>query len=57
VFENNNDHIEDLGALNRWPERSAVRLEDYLHLWERSCGELGSPGLLPGCVRSLFGIG
>jgi hypothetical protein len=46
--------IADMGALNRWPGRSGVPLRDYLDLWERSCRELGTPGRLPGRVRSLI---
>lgn len=46
--------VEDLGALNRWPARSAAPLEDYLRLWQASCAELGAPGKLPAEVmRSL----
>jgi hypothetical protein len=56
-FERNSDYLIDLGALNRWPARTAVPLEDYLRLWEKSCAELGAPGLLPGRVRGLFGVG
>ncbi|SED81600.1 hypothetical protein SAMN05519104_4447 [Rhizobiales bacterium GAS188] len=55
-FETNSASIVDLGALNRWPTRSAAPLKDYLHLWENSCSELGAPGLLPGRVRSLFDV-
>jgi hypothetical protein len=39
--------ITDIGALNRWPERSAVPIEDYLRLWRKSCAELGAAGRLP----------
>jgi hypothetical protein len=37
----------DLGAVNRWEARSAVPVEDYLRLWQASCAEIHSPGLLP----------
>jgi hypothetical protein len=43
----------DLGALNRWPGRSAVPLHDYLDLWEKSCAELNTPGWLPVRLREL----
>jgi hypothetical protein len=48
--------VEDLGALNRWPGRSTVPLEQYLRLWKRSCDEIGAPGRLPGRVRDLLGL-
>ena len=46
--------VEDIGALNRWPERTGVPIEEYLELWERSCKEIGAPGLLPTRVRALL---
>jgi hypothetical protein len=39
--------VEDLGAVNRWSERSEVPLEDYFRLWQASCAEIHAPGLLP----------
>ena len=39
--------IEDIGALNRWPEKTGVPIEQYLGLWERSCAEIGAAGGLP----------
>jgi hypothetical protein len=44
--------VEDLGALNRWPARSAVPVAEYLPLWEKSCNELGACGHLPACLRT-----
>jgi hypothetical protein len=49
--------IEDLGALNRWPARSAVPVEEYLSLWQASCAELGASGHLPVRLRSLLQLG
>lgn len=46
--------VEDLGALNRWPGRSGVPIEDYLRLWKASCAELGAPGQLPARLQALF---
>jgi hypothetical protein len=43
--------VEDLGALNRWPARSAVAVAEYLPLWEKSCNELGASGHLPAWLR------
>jgi hypothetical protein len=48
--------VEDLGALNRWPSRSAVPLEEYLARWNRSCSEINARGRLPMRLRSLLGL-
>lgn len=48
--------VEDLGALNRWPSRAGVPLDDYLKLWERSCIEVHTPGHLPALLTSLLGV-
>ena len=45
--------VTDIGALNRWPERSGVPLHDYLNLWRQSCADLNAPGRLPGRLREL----
>lgn len=47
---------EDLGALNRWRDRTRVPATDYLRLWERSCREIGSPGKLPRRLLRLFDL-
>jgi hypothetical protein len=39
--------VEDLGAVNRWPARSEVPVEEYLRLWQTSCAEIDAPGRLP----------
>jgi hypothetical protein len=49
--------VEDLGAVNRWPERTGVSIEDYLSLWAASCSELRAPGRLPRRLESLLGFG
>jgi transposase len=46
--------VEDLAALNRWHDRTAVPLEDYLRLWGQSCTELGTPGRLPQRLREVL---
>ena len=46
--------VADLGAVNRWSGRTAVPIEKYLHSWEQSCIELGSPGRLPGRIRDVL---
>ena len=48
--------VEDIGALNRWPERSAAPIEQYLRLWERSCDEIGAAGRLPKRLVDLLGL-
>jgi len=48
--------VEDLGALNRWPGRSGVPLEEYLRLWRTSCAQIGTPGRLPVRLREIFGL-
>jgi hypothetical protein len=48
--------VEDLGAVNRWPGGSGVRLEDYLKLWEKSCTEIHTRGHLPALIRKLLGV-
>jgi hypothetical protein len=48
--------IVDLGAVNRWPRRSAVPVADYLRLWRKSCVELGAPGRLPQLVAERLGM-
>ena len=48
--------IEALGALNRWPRRSGVPIEDYFRQWEASCTELEASTLLPNHLRETLGI-
>lgn len=48
--------LDDLGALNRWPERTSVPIERYLDLWTESCVAIGSTGELPSRLRQLFAI-
>ena len=55
-MERRNSSLADLGALNRWPGRSGLPLEDYLAAWERSCAEIGAPGQLPKMLRQVLGV-
>jgi len=55
-FESAPNCIEALGALNRWPGRSSLPLEEYLRQWEASCLELQATPHLPNRLRELFGI-
>lgn len=47
----------DLGALNRWPGRSGVPIDEYLSRWQASCAEIAAPGLLPRRLRDMLNIG
>jgi hypothetical protein len=50
--------VEDLGAINRWPARSEVPIEEYLRLWQASCAEIRAPGRLPArLAQSLCVVG
>jgi hypothetical protein len=48
--------VEDIGALNRWPGRSSVPVEQYVRLWKNSCDEIGVSGRLPGRLHDLLGL-
>jgi hypothetical protein len=48
--------VEDLGAVNRWPERTHVGAEDYLTKWQKSCAEIGASGKLPARLRERLGL-
>jgi len=50
------ESVEALGALNRWPGRSGVPIEDYLRQWEVSCAELQASPVLPVRLRELLRI-
>jgi hypothetical protein len=53
-LERNKNCVEDMGALNRWPERTGLPIEEYLWRWEQSCKEISAPNLLPSQVRTLL---
>ena len=48
--------MEALGALNRWPERTGVSIEEYFREWQASCAELQASPLLPTRLREILGI-
>jgi hypothetical protein len=54
LLESDTVAIADMGALNRWPERSALPVHDYLARWSSSCTELNAPGRLPLRIRKLL---
>jgi hypothetical protein len=53
-FEAEPDCVEAIGALNRWPGRTAVPIADYLRRWESSCEELEASVRLPMRLRELL---
>jgi hypothetical protein len=56
LLESDPASVEDLGAVNRWPSRTGVSIEAYLNAWEKSCTEIGTPGL-PVRLRNLLHLG
>ena len=40
----------------RWPGTTGVPIEQYVHLWEWSCEEIGAAGLLPKRLADLLGL-
>ena len=48
--------VEAVGALNRWPRRSAVKVEDYLRDWQESCIELKASTALPDYLQGMLGV-
>lgn len=53
-YDKDGASLADLGALNRWPERTALPLEQYLSRWQSSCSERAAPGNLPRHLAGLF---
>lgn len=50
------DCVEALGALNRWPGRSGIPIDEYLQRWKESCTELRASAHLPLRMGELLGI-
>ena len=48
--------IEAIGALNRWPRRTGVPIEEYLNQWEASCIELRASTYLPKRLKEILHI-
>ena len=48
--------VADMGAVNRWPALSAPPIEEYLRLWQNSCAEVGTSGILPTRLKKLLGL-
>jgi len=56
IYESGRPCIDDLGGLNRWPERTSLPIDDYVDRWKRSCTEIGTSGELPSRLEQLFGL-
>ena len=48
--------VEALGALNRWPGRTGLPMEDYFRQWLASCTELGASPVLPTHLWGMLGL-
>jgi hypothetical protein len=48
--------VEALGALNRWPGRSGIPIEEYFREWKASCSELETSPVLPNYLKDTLGI-
>jgi hypothetical protein len=48
--------VEALGALNRWPGRTGVRIPEFLRQWEASCAELDASPQLPQRLREMLQV-
>jgi hypothetical protein len=55
-YERDPASIEALGALNRWPGRTGVPIEEYFRQWQASCTELQASPHLPNRLRAMFGV-
>jgi hypothetical protein len=53
-YERAPENVASVGALNRWPGRSGVPIQDYLHQWEASCAELQVSPALPTRLREIL---
>jgi hypothetical protein len=57
LYEADPSCLSDLGALNRWPGRSALPLPEYLRAWHASCAALRTPARLPTRLEQMFAGG
>jgi hypothetical protein len=55
-YERTPSCVEALGALNRWPDRSGVPIDDYFRQWQASCAELQASPVLSTHLREVLGI-
>jgi hypothetical protein len=55
-YEHAPSSVEALGALNRWPGRTGVPIEEYFRQWQASCSELQASPALPTYLQETLGI-
>ncbi|MGX5805677.1 hypothetical protein ACWGS9_31320 [Bradyrhizobium sp. Arg314] len=55
-YEQAPESVEALGALNRWPDRTAVPVIQYFERWKESCTELRASPQLPNRLSELLAI-
>jgi hypothetical protein len=55
-YERDPSCLEALGALNRWPGRTGIPVDEYLRQWEASCAELQASSLLPTRIRGMLNM-
>jgi hypothetical protein len=55
-YERDPAGLEALGALNRWPGRGGIPLEDYFAAWEASCSERQASKHLVTRLRELLAL-
>lgn len=55
-YERDPAHMDAIGALNRWPGRAMIPLEDYFRAWMASCKELQASSDLPMRLKDLIGV-
>lgn len=57
ALERDSRCVEDMGAVNRWPERTSLPADQYIEAWRKSCAEIGTPGILPVQIKDLLRLG
>jgi hypothetical protein len=55
-YERAPECVEALGALNRWPGRTGVAIDEYFHQWLASCAELEASSVLPMHMKQMLGV-
>ena len=55
-YERTPSCVEALGALNRWPGRTGVPIEEYFREWVASCAELEASPVLPTRLRKFWAL-
>ncbi len=55
-YEAHTSAVEAVGALNRWPGRTGVSIEEYFRQWLASCKELGTSLDLPNRLKETLAV-